>query len=155
MCYTGKLAFGSNVDITYCGYNSINYKIKELIESKEYLEYEHIIITDISVNEEVAELINSTLPKNSGNTIDVGDTPFTLFDHHQTALSLNKYWWSNVCVDDENGKCSGTSLFYELMIRDYITDYCNDYTALDKFVETVRRYDTWEWHTRYNDDVPR
>lgn len=60
----------------------------------------YIYITDIRVNEEVAELLD----KRGG---------VFLLDHHPTALELNKYSWCKVIVEYLNGvKTSGTKMFY-------------------------------------------
>lgn len=80
---------------------------------------------------------------------------FLLFDHHQTALFLNKYDWTIVKIEDKNGKVCGTSLFYDYIINSLIPDNYVIGTQLDDFVEKVRRYDTWEWYTKYNDSVAK
>lgn len=115
----------------FCSYKNINSKVKEFIENKEYEKYVKVIISDISVNAEVAEMINSLKPNN-----------FILFDHHQTALELNKYTWCNVSEEENKIKQSGTSIVY-----DYIK---NKNINIDNFVELVRSYDTWDWEKTGN-----
>lgn len=146
-------------DVEYCNYNDINERVKEYFEKEKYKDYSHTFITDISVNEEVAEIIQKAYMSN--------DTPHVkLIDHHKTALWLNdKYpMWSRVSVNDkkhpDNLSC-GTSLFhYYLMsynsslISKINPDYVFSNEALDKFVEIVRKYDTWEWKKVYNDEEP-
>jgi oligoribonuclease NrnB/cAMP/cGMP phosphodiesterase (DHH superfamily) len=146
----GKAAF-SDIDIEYCDYGNVNEKVKEFILAQEYFNYNFIYITDISVNEDVAELIENT-----------GVTEiFQLLDHHPTALNLTKYDWCKIEIEKDNEKTSGTRMFY-----DYLLDTSNDlqnskYYKWDRcynlecFVENVRKYDTWLWKTKYNDDDPK
>lgn len=134
--------FGDNVDVEYCDYNEINDKVGEFIHSESH-DYDMIFITDISVNENVAKEIESYI---SDKTV--------LIDHHPTAKWLNKYKWANVeefeisiNPDEEYVKASGTSLFYDYLWRNY--ELNNE--LLFELAEKIRRYDTWEWATKYND----
>lgn len=129
-------AFGSdNVDFVLCNYNEINQKVMEFLESPDGL-YDKIFITDISVNEEVAQMIQNDHEQTSGF--------FELLDHHSTAEWLNKYDWAYVTsVDYHNKKTAGTSLFYDWLIQNDKLDY-KDWNAA-QFTELVRSYDTWDW----------
>lgn len=119
------------VDVEYCNYDDINTKVEEYFNSG--LEYE-CHITDISINEELAEKIN-----NSGKK-------YLLFDHHPTALELNKYEWCNIQIENEEThiKTSGTEMYYCWLIKN---GYIMSDEASDDFVELVRNYDTWRWST--------
>lgn len=127
-----EMAFKWDADITYCGYNNINEEVKKYLDEGPINGEIHI--TDISVNEEVAELL------------DKAKVPVKLFDHHKTALYLNKYEWAKVeeYMDGTNSmKTSGTQLYF-----DYLDN--NGYFVGKKmrvygFVEFVRNYDTWRW----------
>jgi oligoribonuclease NrnB/cAMP/cGMP phosphodiesterase (DHH superfamily) len=133
-----KIAYGENVDITYCDYHNVNEIIGEYISSREYLDYDLTLITDISVDEIKADLLNYVYKQ--GNKVQ-------LLDHHPTAEWLNKYEWAEVqSFHTKNTKSSGTSMVYL-----YLLDKLNEFT-LGEFVEKVRRYDTWEWQTKYNDE---
>lgn len=117
-------------DITYCNYDDVNEKIKEFLNTAKLESGDMVYITDISVNEEVAELIDKKYKYN-----------FILYDHHPTALWLNKYDWCTVKVENEDGiKTCGTELFYE---NDIMFDSKN--ITIEKFVNIVRNYDTWRW----------
>jgi len=116
-------AFGS-LDVTYCDYGNVNELITEYLDGAE--RHDNIYITDISVNEAVAE------------RIDRDDASWVLLDHHATALPLNFYDWAMVRVEKGGVKTSGTSLFNE-----YIRGI--DCYTLDTFAEKVRSYDTWDW----------
>ena len=99
-----------------CGYGEVNQVVmEELSRDKET----DVLITDISVLPEVAELLDKR-----GK---VG-----LLDHHATASWLNKYEWATV----EDGKC-GTRLTFELLSRFFhLADY-------EKFVGIVEDWDLW------------
>lgn len=127
-----KLAFGTEVvDIEYCNYDDINTKVEEYFNGDS--EYE-CHITDISINDELANKINDSGKK------------YQLLDHHPTALELNKYEWCDVQIEDENThiKTSGTELYYYWLIDN---GYLIGNSTLKNFVELVRDYDTWRWST--------
>ena len=128
-----KLAFGEEVDISYCNYDDINENVMNYLNhNDDSLSY--IYITDIRVNEEVAELLD----KRGG---------VVLLDHHPTALGLNKYPWCKVMVEDLNGvKTSGTKMFYHwLAMNGCLNEELETNEALSRFAELVRNYDTWRW----------
>lgn len=127
-----KLAFQNEVDIEYCNYNEINKKVLDYINCND--NKFSIYITDISVNEEVAKLLDKR-------------GCVQLLDHHPTALELNKYSWCRVMVEDLKGvKTSGTKMFYHwLGMNGCFSDELENNKTLDRFVELVRDYDTWRW----------
>lgn len=125
-----KLAFGDNVNVTYCGYNNINQAVLEHMRSRPK---DEIHITDISVNESVAKQIDSSCRK------------YYLFDHHETAMGLNKYRWCTVQINNEDGlMTSGTEMYYKWLVEN---GKLIKSMTLDRFVEVVRDYDTWRWST--------
>lgn len=135
-----KLAF-KNADVSYCGYHNIDDRVKEFITSEEHLKYDQIFITDISVNKEVEELINSSSFSHK----------FKLLDHHATALHLNQNEWAFVNPDGILGKNSGTNMLFEYLKMNGFFKNVIYLDALTVFVEKIRRYDTWEWKTAYDD----
>lgn len=141
-----KLAFPF-IDVEYTTASGINTLVREFIKDKSYLQYDKVYITDMSVNAEVAELIDIVMHEWKPGI------PFEIIDHHKTAEFLNEYPWCHVQEKNHLGKCSGTSLFYETLKRDH-GDNLIGIPGLDDFVENVRRYDTWEWKTIYNDEFP-
>lgn len=149
----GLLAFGKdNIDIEYCNYNDINEKVEEFVLNPVSDNYDKIFITDISVNENVAEGINNLFCKCNINKIE-------LFDHHPTALELNKYDWCNVKINlNDKEKTSGTRMFYDyLKEKGDLESYEITYERcinLYNFVEIVRRYDIWQWKAE-NDLIPK
>ena len=79
---------------------------------------------------------------------------FFVFDHHESALlgGFNKYPFTTIRISDEKGLCSGTSLFYEYLIEQGFLP--KEENAIKEFSELTRKYDTWEWKTKYNDETP-
>ena len=136
------LAFGrENVDVDYCGYKDVDEKIKAFIEDEElFRSYDFVFITDISVSGKVA------------NLIDILDQPpkkVRLFDHHATALWLNKYEWCEVLIENPstNVLTCGTELFWNHLDHySYFDDALYDkFHNIITFTEIVRDYDTWRW----------
>lgn len=119
-----------NVDVEYLDYHNVDTRITDFITNENPNDYEAVYITDISVNRDTAELIENS----SAN--------WTLLDHHATATWLNQFGWAKVVTENEFGKESGTSLLFNELQGD---------RTLGKFMEKVRRYDTWEWHDIYSD----
>lgn len=125
------------IDCINCNYDNIDQLVKDFIINEEYKEVDKIYITDIRINEEVAELIEKTCKDK-----------IKLLDHHPTALYLNKYRWATVQIEDDKEKVSGTKLFYDELIKNNNVSFNN---SLFDFVEKIKRYDTWLWKEKYND----
>jgi oligoribonuclease NrnB/cAMP/cGMP phosphodiesterase (DHH superfamily) len=148
-----NLAF-IDLDIEYCDYGNINEKVKALLENKDYNNYQHIYITDISVSEDIAAIINNTqCPEFKEDSKFYNH--FTLIDHHPTAKHLEKYCWCTIQIENEKGKCSGTSLFYDYLLTHVEHSEIMNSNAIKDFVETVRQYDSWEWKTIFNNEAPK
>ena len=151
-----KTAF-ENVSVEYCDYKDIDEKIVHFIVGGGYAKYDRIFITDISVKEQVAEMINDLFNQGVG---------FQLVDHHGTASWLaEKYpMWAEVRVqesnlglqDDTREKVlsSGTSLFYKFLRNKHLPSIEQN-MALKSFAENVRMYDSWEWYNVYKDNHPK
>ena len=128
-----------DIKTVFCNNNEVNNTVKE--EIKDHEKYSNIYITDVSVDEETAKMLDSI------------EFKVRLFDHHISASWLNKYKWANVfdrfIITDSKGedkiyKESGTSLFYKHLSKYYDID--DSYkSSLHRFVSLVRKYDTWEW----------
>lgn len=138
-CYVvAKYFLDAEIDVSYCDYKNVNEIVLNVIKNHE--QYDEILITDISVNEEVAEKLNNLKGK------------VKLLDHHPTALFLNKYTWAKVEIECDKGKTCGTQMLFD-DLKSVSNDYIKCIPKL--FVELVRRYDTWEWKDKYNDEKPR
>lgn len=136
-----KLAFGEEVDISYCNYDDINESVLDYLNNNDD-SLSYIYITDIRVNEDIAKLLDER-----GGVC--------LLDHHPTALELNKYAWCKVMVEDLNGvKTSGTKMFYHwLGMNGCLSDELENNKVLGRFAELVRDYDTWRWSELGEDGV--
>ena len=136
------LAFGKeNVDVEYCNYDDVDNKVSRFFIKEIPGKYDKVFITDISINVNLAAAIDRY--EKSGL--------WQLFDHHQTALELNKYDWCNVLVEAADGsglKTCGTELFgvYLLSNEGLVNHY--NWTTINnilQFICVVRDYDTWRW----------
>lgn len=120
-----------DLDVEYCNYDEVDDKVRKFITEESH-KYDRVFITDISVNEDIAKDIEEYIPHITN-----------LIDHHATSEWLNKYKWANVNpLHEDSTKSSGTTMLW---------DYLNQPKELYDFVEKVRRYDTWEWSTKFND----
>lgn len=133
------LAFGKeNVDVEYCNYDDVDDKVEAFMENEDlYRSYDSIFITDISVSDQVASMIDC---------LDKTERTVRLFDHHGTALRLDNYFWCTVYEYLDGVKTSGTELFYLYLSNNLSLTY--DQTSQNKisrFVSIVRDYDTWRW----------
>lgn len=127
-----KLAYGNDIKISYCDYKDVNEKVAAFVNNQP--EEGVCIITDISINEDLAKRIDNL---NGGP-----DFVYKLIDHHPTALNLNKYDFCKVKVfNDEGLKTCGTEMFY-----DWLVDFLlKEDATIRRFTQIVRDYDTWRW----------
>lgn len=136
------LAFGQeNVDVEYCNYNDVNEKVADYICNLGWEEYDQTYITDISITEDLAIIINET---NEYYKV-------RLFDHHKTAEYLNQFDWCQVLdtIPLSGGiKTSGTELFYTYLKSQntFLDEFDSTVQQnVERFVKIVRDYDTWRW----------
>jgi len=151
-----KVVYNKDVDIEYAHPGDINEKVQRFITNKEYLAYDHVYITDLSVSVEVAELIESEVTI-TPNKVHRLCNMVTLRDHHKTAEYLNNYDWAGVLVEVNGELTCGTSLFLNCLNRMWELSEMNKdmYDRLRSYCEIVRKYDTWLWQTKYNDVTPK
>ena len=124
------------------GNRAVDSTVKYVLYSDTYKDYDYIFITDCSVSDEVAKIIDK---ENAESTRKI-----FLFDHHESACYLNKYSWANVTVKDENGEfICGTKLFFQYIV-DVMDLDCSALTDLTQVVETINDWDTWKWFKTNN-----
>lgn len=133
------LAFGrENVDVEYCDYDNVDEKVMGFLENN-IKPYSMYYITDISVTDETVKEIDSRSWREK----------VRLFDHHATALVLNKYDWCEVRVDDtlSKAKTCGTAIFFRHLIDNecFLNFEPEEINNITRFVKIVRNYDTWRW----------
>ncbi len=107
--------------------------------------YDKIFVTDLWLEEPTLSKIASD---------EQLKDKFFVFDHHKSALeeNPNRYPFTTIRISNEQGLCSGTSLFYEYLIDNGFID--SNIHRIHEFSELTRKYDTWEWKTKYNDPMP-
>lgn len=145
-----KILFDNEADCENLNYDTVNERILEFINTEEYKEYELIYITDISVNEEVAKVIDDKVNNEKLNIM--------LLDHHPTALYLNKYEWVTVDIERDGEKTSGTRMLYDFCeeaIKIIANDGIINKNDFFNLIENIRKYDTWLWKEKYNDIKPK
>lgn len=143
------LAFGKeNVAVEYCNYDDIDLRVSQFFIKGNPGEYDKVFITDISINENLAAYIDRYAKSRL----------WQLFDHHQTALELNRYDWCNVLVEAADGsglKTCGTELFGVYLIMQGAFDRYSKAVTNNvlQFISVVRDYDTWRWITMGGDGM--
>ncbi len=139
-----KLAFD---DVTYvlCETFDLQNEIAKFYDDGSIYSYDKIFVTDMWLEEPMLSKVASD---------DKLNNKFLVFDHHESALKENfdKYAFTTIKVADEIGLCSGTSLFYYYLVSYNFIDTKN--TAIREFSELTRKYDTWEWKTKYHEERP-
>lgn len=131
------------VDISYVDYNNVNDEVIKFLNN-DTTAYSKIFITDISISEEVAKLIEYKYKDK-----------VVLIDHHisEGTKHLEKYDWvilkGKKDIND-NELCSATWL-----VKEWISKHSNEAIDTDSFVNdivtSIDRYDTWLWKTKYKE----
>lgn len=136
-----KIAF-DEVSYVLCETFNLQEEIKKYYDTGEIYNYDMVYVTDLWLEEPMLTKVNND-EKLKGK--------FLLFDHHESALNqgLNEYNFINIRIEDENGKCCGTQLFYQYLRQN---GYIDESKEISEFVELTRRYDTWEWKNIYDDE---
>lgn len=139
-----KLAF-KDVEYVLCETFNLQEEILKYYATNKIYDYDTIFVTDMWLEEPTLSRIAND-PQLTNR--------FYVFDHHKSALDGNfdKYSFTTIRISDDKGLCSGTSLFYEYLIAQRLIDSNNK--AIYEFSELTRKYDTWEWKTKYHDEMP-
>ncbi len=137
-----KLAYGENAQILYADNFDLDEKFVKEWKRGWLYNFDKVFITDHcpSMNlclaiQEDKELLEK----------------ITVFDHHVSRLEeQGSLDWVNIIDQNEKGKQSGTSLFFEYLARNGLV---KRHGSVQEFVELTRQYDTWEW-TNLNNPLP-
>ena len=132
-----------NISYNFCNYGDIDEKVSEFINSKEYLNFSAIYITDISVSKENAERLQKIS--------DELNLTIRLFDHHKTALHLNEFDFCSVITEKNGEAICGTKLFYEYLTKERNLE---EKDFISRYVKYVNDYDTWLWEDKYQYILP-
>ena len=116
-----------------CNYHEINQAVADALKVFSPEEITEILIGDISVNTEVAKMLDAYYKAG----IEV-----ILRDHHLSAEWLNKYPWAYVAeAENDTARC-GTYLLAKC--------FPAIYADMETFIDTVDSWDTWKWKATSN-----
>lgn len=123
-------------------FKNIDFVLTEPREvDKSYLDnvdnYDFVYITDLNVSPELALKINEDESLKCKTLI---------FDHHKSALELNKYDYIKVIDESDGRKESATSIFYEYLCSISDNDVLHK-NSTKGLVEQVRLIDTYDFKT--------
>ena len=135
----GNLAFKNFEYVLLPNVEKLELKFREMIVSGDLNQYDMIYITDLALYEPSLSLVENSELKDK----------VKVFDHHKMAIDngVDKYSFTTIIEEDEDGKKCGTQLFYDYLVR---TNLIKKNRAIDTFVELTRLEDTWEWKTDEN-----
>ena len=134
-----KLAWGENVDITFCRNPAdVTNTLQKMYEKEAWKEYNLIYVTDLSFDANILQEC-----KKFKNIL-------RLFDHHETAVEPFKpyFKWATVEVERNGRLTCGTELFYQYLFDKKLVG------NREFFVEQVRLFDTWDWY-KGKSNLPR
>lgn len=109
--------------------------------------YDILLITDISITDEVAEKLENY-------RITHPEFKLYLIDHHITNKLSEKYPWAHVTVDIDGILVSAAFnvlKFFEKEIKQNAADTGIVYGVLEEVITSISRYDTWEWKKHPSD----
>lgn len=136
----------------YCKVTGADKALEENFMSDDIKEKPDIvIISDICISDEMAEKLEAYRVNNPSFELH-------LIDHHITNNLPSKYSWAYVRVQNEDGIMTSAALNMLEIFGDKLKmSLCEKYEryALADAIESISRYDTWEWkkHPRdYNED---
>ena len=118
------------VDVILLNPNEVDAKLEENIDK-----YNLIHITDLSITELLAKKIE-----------DEYKDKVKLFDHHKTALNLNKFSFAKVVIEEDNKKQSATSIYYKYLLK-LSNNKLLHKKVVKQLVEQVRIIDTYDFKT--------
>jgi oligoribonuclease NrnB/cAMP/cGMP phosphodiesterase (DHH superfamily) len=137
-----KLSFKDNVEVRYNSVQGLNFQVERYLEQK--ADGNELFITDLSVHNENEAKLDEYVKK--GGKVK-------LIDHHKSALHFNKYKWASVKVAYDDGRlASATSLLYDYLKEEKLIKAT---PTIDRFVELVRQWDTWEWDEKNTVEAKR
>lgn len=139
-----KLAF-DEVDYVLCEAFNLQDEVAKSYDNGDIYNYDKIFVTDLWLEEPMLSRV-ATDEQLKGK--------FFVFDHHKSALKedFDKYPFTTIKISNQQGLCSGTSLFYEYLVNSGFIN--RSIRRIKDFSELTRKYDTWEWKTKYNDEMP-
>ena len=140
-----QLAF-KEVDYELCGTFDLTSSVESYYEGDKIYQYDRIYVTDLCLEDPVLSKVAMD-SKLEGKVL--------VFDHHKTFTDpkYTSHKFVTVKIEDEDGLCCGTSLFYKHLVSEGLID--KDNKCISEFVELTRQHDTWEWRNIYNNEKAR
>lgn len=170
-CYIALRCFyeKSEVDLSYCDYNEIHKAIDDAI--KEHYKYDMIYLTDISISEQDELALNKISHKIKFFDHHKTSLHFNKYDwstvlvdekiNSKTNITSNISFNNISLLGEVNSiktKCIETKqtcaaeIFARYLYKLHnVNEKNNMIKNLDIFIESVRRYDTWDWYNKYKD----
>ena len=130
--------FECNNDVLLVKTHNLHNVIVDLKNKNFYRDfrgYSKIYISDLSIQENIARLIDSS-PELRKRILN--------FDHHCINYDTKKFEFVHSVCEKNGIKNSGTSLFYEYLLRKYPYDAIINSKKIRGFVEAIRSYDNFE-----------
>lgn len=122
-----------NSHLYFCDIGEPDRLIPELLKGPEVISW--LEITDISVNEDTANLIDQYIAEHN--------TKVELVDHHSS--NKLKRPWANIVPHTDDKPFSAAWLMFDHW-RSMIQDSAGvDIRILEKYIQDVSRFDTWAW----------
>lgn len=118
----------NNMDVLLISVDEVRETLNSLINNNKY---EEIFMCDLSIPDDLADVINEKLF-------------IKHFDHHPTNTYASKYAWSTIVPIKAGFKPSGTSLYYDYLVKTSNLDIIKS-EKVKIFVEAIRSYDTWDF----------
>lgn len=134
-----------DLDYIPCKTFAITDNVRKTILDGSIYNYDKIYVTDLCIKEPLLSQI----------ALDpILNQKLIILDHHKSEIveGNDKYPFVNIIVENEKGKVSGTSLFYDYLVENRLL---KPTPCIQEFVEMTRQYDTWEWKTIYNNPKAR
>lgn len=130
----GKLAFNEMDYVLMPNIEKLELTFRSYLENHKLDDYDMIYITDLALYDPSLTMVSKSSIKEK----------IFVFDHHKRALddNMNRYPFTRIIEEDENGKRCGTDLFFEYLSQKNLLTPIN---SLKEFVEFTRLEDTWEW----------
>lgn len=121
-----------------CDYGNIEEKMRETMEDDFILDYDMVILSDLSVSVEFAQEFHDYCASHN--------IPFYIIDHHQKAIALNELNYATVLVSKNDRLTCATEL-----LQDFFIDLGGqDNELFREYIEDVRQYDIWDWKITNN-----
>jgi len=130
----GNLAFKDIDYELFPNTEKLELKFREYIEQNKLDNYDKIYITDLALYDPSLTMVANSNLKDK----------VLVFDHHKASIdnNMNRYNFTKIVEEDEQGKRCGTNLFYEYLIDNKLL---KNTLSISQFVESTTLEDTWEW----------